>query len=255
MMRILLFFSLAFSLDAVGQVDLGIPIQMTGTDDQRVVQGLADPTSATALLSKGAFARGTPHWADAGDTPDGISLTLAPVTADQPNGTLLRFLAPATKYGPTSIQINDASSMSLVRPDGFDPVLGDITEGMVCEVILIDGRWILISPAKPGCPPQTAQVNERLCMDIEQSEGTMSFFGAIDHCAERGGRLCRWDEFFHACTTIGAEINGLFSDWEWIGDTSNHVHQGDQAGRLTCMSQRSYSPNALHATRCCYTRP
>lgn len=239
---------------ASGQVEVDVPLRMTGATEDRRISGLADPATTNALLSKGPMDRGYPHWADAVFTTGVIDLSIAPAPVDAITGTLLRFRAASTVFGPLTLRVNNGATEPLRTTDGLDPVLGDIVEGMICEVIKQDGGWTLVSPPRPGCPPSTVDVNDRFCIDVARSAMNLDFFDAMDHCAKRGGRLCGWDEYHFACTTVASSMTGLFTDWEWIDATSNHVHIGDQVGRTSCFSQRSQSPNATHSTRCCYTK-
>jgi hypothetical protein len=151
--------------------------------------------------------------------------------------------------------INGANAEPLRRADGLHPVQGDLVEGLVIEVMHTTTGWVLVSPAISGCPPGSFRVNGRFCIDSLPAQTLMNMHAAMDYCADRGGKLCRWDEFYHACSTSADQMVGLFTNWEWVDDTANHVHQGLQLARLSCMSQRSFSLNTLHSTRCCYTRP
>jgi hypothetical protein len=238
-----------------GQVVIDVPINLSGSEEQRMIEGLAEPVQDDALLSRSAHLRGTAHWTEAAAVTGGISLTGAAGATTFPTGSLLRFLSPTDASSAITVQVNNGPPVPLVRPDGLPLVRGDLVQGAIGEIMAVDGQWVLMSPRSPNCPPGSIAVNERYCMDIGQSAGSMTFYAAMDHCASRGGRLCKWDEYFHACTTLGPQLTGLFNDWEWIDDTSNHVHIGDQAGRTTCMSQRSETISFTYPARCCYTRP
>jgi hypothetical protein len=243
------------SLPSHAQVTLDVPIRFIGPDSSRSIDGLADPGSSSAAVSYGALLRGLPHWSEASSIPSGFDLALAVASTSFPEGTLLRFLSPATIYGPTTITVNGATPLPLLRPDGMHPVESDLVQGLIIEVMRAGDGWVLVSPGVSGCPPRSFRVNTRFCIDSLRSPITMNMHDAMDYCADRGGKLCRWDEFIHACSTNTGQMAGLFVDWEWVDDTANHVHQGLQVGRTTCLSQRSTSLNALHSTRCCYTKP
>ena len=238
-----------------GQVVLDVPLNLNGTGEQRMIDGLADPAQDDALVTRSAHVRGLAHWTEATSVTGGLSLTGAAGTTTFTNGSLLRFVAPGNAFGNLTVRVNNGTPVPLVRPDGLPLVQGDLVAGAVGEILAMDGRWVLLSPGSSNCPPGSIAVNERYCIDIAQSSNTMIFYAAMDHCATRGGRLCKWDEYYHACSTLGPQLTGLFNDWEWIDDTSNHVHIGDQAGRTTCMSQRSETISFIYPARCCYTRP
>jgi|JI10StandDraft_1071094.scaffolds.fasta_scaffold01419_15 hypothetical protein len=238
-----------------GQVVIDMPLELTGPEEQRMIEGLGDPLQDDALMARSAHLRGLPHWTEASSVTGGLSLTGAGGGSSFEDGSLLRFLSPGNAFGPLTVRVNNGTPIPLVRPDGLSLVQGDLVTGAVGEIMAMDGRWVLMSPNSPDCPPGSIAVNDRYCIDIAQSSNTMIFYAAMDHCASRGGRLCKWDEYYHACSTLGPQLTGLFNDWEWIDDTSNHVHIGDQAGRTTCMSQRSETISFIYPARCCYTRP
>jgi hypothetical protein len=243
------------TLSSYAQVTLDAPIRFVGPDSARHIGGVADPVSNTAAVSYSALLRGLPHWTEATSITSGLNLAVDLASTPFPDGTLLRFLSPATIHGPTTITVNGGSPLPLRRPDGMHPVQGDLVEGLIIEVIRASDGWVLVSPGVAGCPPRSFRVNARFCIDSLRSPITMNMHDAMDYCADRGGKLCRWDEFFHACSTNTGQMTGLFADWEWVDDTANHVHQGLQVARTSCWSQRSFSLNALHSTRCCYTKP
>lgn len=236
----------------IGQVELDVPVHFTGPTDTRTVSGVADPLDGNAGISYGAFAKGVHAWADAVPTQSGLSLAVAHSSGALAEGTLLRFIAPTTRYGTITLSINGAEQGLLKRMDGLDPINGDVVEGAILEVVLVGDGWSLTSPSIAGCPPTSFRVNARYCVDSLRAPTLMNMHDAMDYCAARGGKLCRWDEFYHACSTQAAAMNGLFSQWEWVDDTANHVHQGLQVARTSCMSQRSFSLNQLFAARCCY---
>ncbi|HMC96641.1 MAG TPA: hypothetical protein VKG92_03250, partial [Flavobacteriales bacterium] len=123
----------------------------------------------------------------------------------------------------------------------------------VCEVMQVQGRFVLLNASEFGCPPGSVAANDHLCIGI----GTVSnllYYEAVDLCANRGGNLCTWDEYYTACVVAQSQLTSLFNNWEWLDDTSNHTHTANQAGRLTCKSQRSESllDERKGEARCCF---
>ncbi|MEZ4756845.1 MAG: hypothetical protein R2817_08470 [Flavobacteriales bacterium] len=251
----LAFLALPFAGLCPAQVQVDVPLELSGPEEQRTIDGLATPAQEDALLARSALVAGTAHWTEATAVSGGVALAGAGGLEALPDGGLLRFLSPGNLFGPLTVRLNNGTPQPLVRADGLPLVSGDLRNGAVGEIIASGGRWVLVSPHVQGCPAGAIPVNERYCIDAGQSAGSLTFYQAMDHCAIKGGRLCKWDEYHHACTTVAPQLTGLFNDWEWIDDTSNHVHIGDQAGRTTCMSQRSETISFLYPARCCYPRP
>ncbi len=253
-MKTLLPFLLAcsFPLAMQAQVELNTSLELTGGDGQRGVDGLAPATSPTSVITVEASLLGGAHWA--GSTVNEQTITLTPpvpVEMYRP-GALFRFSWPAQLDGPILLQTTGLEALPLLRPDGLDPVPGQLRAGAVTEVVHAVDRWILLSPTERGCPTGSLPVHSGLCMD-EAPSGLLFIYGAMDHCQARGGKLCTWDEYYLGCAVLAGQLTGMFQEWEWLDETSNHTHTGDQAGRTTCRSQRSSNPVLIQGrARCCY---
>jgi hypothetical protein len=234
-------------------VDIDVPLRLTGAAPERRIDGLAEPAQGGALITLASAAQGAWQWGTAQASGTALSLVLDPPITGYRDGLLVRFLAPATLQGPMTLDVDGQGALPILRPDGLDPVAGQLITGVVCEVMQANGRFILLSAAEHGCPPASIQVNARFCIDHD-SVNNQQYYTAMSHCANRGGRLCTWDEYHAACALLGAQLAGMFNQWEWIDDTSNHTQTVDQAGRATCQSQRSAGNplSILGDTRCCY---
>jgi|JI9StandDraft_2_1071091.scaffolds.fasta_scaffold14583_3 hypothetical protein len=233
------------------QIRVDVPVRTTGPDSSRVLLGVGTPEQLDAGLSVEAATIGMAHWAIA--TMDGDTVVLVP---DPPEttvrtGLLIRGLMPGQATGAIHIRIHDHPVLPLLHSDGMAATAMDLPEGRVFETITVDGACILQGTGIMSCPPNTVRMNASTCVDVNSTSG-FTFYQAAAHCAKRGGKLCSWDDHAAACLRIGSGLTGLFDDWEWINDTSNHTHTVDQAGRTTCLSQRSAGPNLTGGTRCCY---
>jgi len=237
------------------QITVDGPVRLTGTEEQRGVDGLAWPTGgSSAVTVEASVVSGGFSWTTATLGGDTLELSPDPAVDELRDGLLLRFPAPGTVHGALYIRAGgEHAALPLLRPDGLVPVQGQLTTGRVAEVMKAGDRFILLSSPERGCPPGTFAAHDRLCMDAA-SVPQMYFHDAVAMCAERGGKLCAWDEYIAACTSLQSQLTGLFDEWEWIDETSNHTHGADQAGRLTCASQRNQGVLAERKAdgRCCY---
>ena len=234
------------------QVTLDQAIQLTGVEGERAIDGVASPTWPTSAITVESSLLGTAHWSEATVIGNNIEIDASvPVDAYR-SGMLLRFLCPTDLNGAIQLKAVGLSDLPLLRSDGLPPQPGHLRAGAVVEVVNALDRWIILAPTEHGCPPGTTTVHAGLCMDIAPS-ANMSIYAATDHCQAKGGKLCSWDEYYLGCSQNGAELTGLFTEWEWMDETSNHVHTADQAGRYTCKSQRSANPVLTQGkARCCY---
>ena len=237
----------------LAQVSIDQPVLLTGPDGSRRIDGLGAPAQSSALITLESAAQGSWHWGTALASNQAITLTLQLPITEYREGLLVRFLAPADLAGGITLNVDGVGPLPLVRPDGLTPVLGQLRQGVECEALHAGGRFILLSASERGCPPNTVPVTERFCID-QSSVANQIIYSAMSHCANRGGRLCTWDEYHAACVLVGVQLTSMFNAWEWIDDTSNHTHTADQAGRATCQSQRSAGvpTTTTGETRCCY---
>lgn len=235
------------------QVQIDVPVQLTGPAAERHVDGLAAPTEGHALVTVEGAVRAEWQWAAVQVQGSTINLSLSPAVTTYADGLLLRFMVPVDIAGPLLINADGLSALPLVRPDGLPPAVGQLRQGSIAEVMHAGGRFILLSAPERGCPPGSLAVNERVCID-QTSANDLIFYDAVDRCAFRGGRLCTWDEYHAACVLLAGQLMGMFNEWEWVDDTANHSQTAAQAGRTHCMSQRSAgAPLTTEGdARCCY---
>ena len=233
------------------QVVVNTPLLLVGPDSTRHISGTSSPLTLTSAITVDAAALGSAHWSASSLNGDTILLQVIPEEPGDRIGLLLRAVTPSGIVRPAFAQVGDGSPLPLLNRDGTAAGPKDLPAGKIMEIITAGSAHHLQGSGVATCPEGTVQVNSAYCID--RSPGpSLSFYAAARHCAVNGGRLCAWDEYIAACELQGTVIIGLFDDWEWINDTSNHTHTADQAGRTTCLSQRSAGPVAPVSTRCCY---
>lgn len=235
------------------QVSIDKPVQFTGPEADRGVDGHAAPTTASSALRVEGSLLGTAHWATATLAGDIITLGPQPALEAYREGLLFRFLAPASVHGALQMRVGDATVFPVLRPDGLPPAFGQMQQGRVCEVLLANDRWILLSAAERGCPPGSIAIQEGLCIEVQDTPG-LRFYQAGDRCVALGGKLCTWDEYYMACALFQDQLVGMFNNWEWIDDGANHDHTADQVALVDCIGHQSATilQTATGDTRCCF---
>jgi len=238
-----------------GQVAMDVPIRTSGSTNERAIDGLEEPASATSAVNvRASVVHGGFTWCNVITITDTIELAPEPAVTELNNGLLLRFLANANAHGDIYIKcVSNLPAIPLKRPDGAKPAVGQIEAGTVCEIIFANGVFTLMNASGANCPQGFLAATERLCVEV-QPVPTMLFHPARDRCAALGGKLCTWSEFVVGCNVLGSQLQGLFTDWEWIDDTSNHAHTTDRAGRFTCgsMSNTGLFDTVTSNSRCCF---
>lgn len=235
-----------------GQMNVDVPVRFTGLSDTRVLDGLADPVSGDAAITVEGSLRS--QWAWAGATVQDTTITLAvtPPVSTYTDGLLVRFIGPMNLAGKLTLRMEGLQPLPLVRTDGMPIALGQLQQGVVAEVMLAGANFVLLGALESGCPPGFLSVNTNYCIETAPPSTASTWLWAVDRCANLGGRLCTWGEYASACTILAGQLSGMFVDWEWIDDTSNHTHGADQAGRATCSSQRTTQVIQTGRARCCY---
>lgn len=253
-MRALFSISLGL-LAALGsaQVEIDAPIRFTGDEDQRSVEGIGAPIADSVAVTVDVMSSGIVHWAGPSQAADTLVLSVQPPITEASVGLLIRFLPASNNTDRVWISCSDQGPYELLRHDGLPLPPGELLSGEVAEILFTGANWIHLNGSHATCPPGSIAVNARTCMDVQPRTGLL-FYDAADHCTERGGKLCTWDEYAVGCTVLGAQLTGMFSEWEWIDDCSNHTHTADQAGRVNCQSQRTLSTITMTPAnaRCCY---
>ena len=233
------------------QVTVDVPIHFSGPDSERTVDGLGAPLHHEALITVEGSVRAEWAWATASLVADTLDLVLTPAPDTLRDGMLLRFAAPSIIAGSTWIRVDTLAPKELVRTDGMPPADGDLSSGQVCEILFAGGRFHLLSAAAKGCPQGYLQVNANYCMEAA-SAAPMGWFAASDHCEARGGKLCTWTEYQAGCYFLAGQFTNIFTEWEWIDDTSNHTHGANQVARTTCQGHRTRIVTVPGRVRCCH---
>lgn len=234
------------------QVELDVPLVLTGDSAQRAVVNLGPPIQTSSAVTVEASVRDGWSWAEASIQDSIINLATTPPLTGYGDGLLLRFLASQPLQGRLYVNADGLGAIPLRRPDDLPLALQQIIPGSIAEIVMIDGRFILLNAPESGCPSGYTQVNARYCIETAPPTTTGTWPWAANRCADLGGKLCTWGEYVGACMLVGAELGNQFTEWEWIDDASNHTHGADQVGRTTCRSQRTALFTVVARARCCH---
>ena len=256
---LLLVLPLLASASVPGQVRLDRPLVLSGASDSlRRIDGLVKAQQADALITAKEALAGSYCWGVPSGASNFILLSTTPPVDAYTNGLTIRWIPHRVNTGPPRANVNNLGARRILRPDGLPAEQGALDPGKVVEIVFWDSTFFLTSRSRTDCPDGYASLNADICIQRNDS-GSTDYFSAALQCRISGARLCTWAEYMSACDLVGGQLNGLFDDWEWIDDTSDHTHTSNQAGRFTCQSQRAVnadtSPNNIAPVRCCYRKP
>jgi hypothetical protein len=238
----------------MAQVRVDKPLVFTSSDStQRQIDGLAPPAGESDLIDLGTARSGSVQLAQVGGTAAAITLAMDPPATAYADGLLVRFIPTVASSASVTLNVNGLGARKLLRPDLLPIALGQLVPGQAVEAQFADSVFILLGRAESGCPGGYLPVNDHFC--VQQADvHNQTWFQGVRYCHDRGARLCTWDEYYQACTVQGANMTGMFDDWEWFDDTADHTHTAVQGGRYQCKSERSIGAvdAEVHTTRCCY---
>lgn len=238
------------ALPALAQVRVQTPVRFTGVPGERAIDGLGAPAMGSAAMTVQSAVLESWRWCSVAMVGDTIELSLVPAVEQLQDGLMARFQVPQDLSGVLWARIQGFGTGRILRTDALAPVPGQLITGRIAEVLWANGAFTLLNLAEGGCPPGSISVNERFCIDTI-SAPSVGMFDAMDQCAERGGKLCSWEEYYAGCVLLGTQLGGMYNNWEWVDETANHLQTFGQAGRFTCQSQRTTGPG-FGDVRCCY---
>lgn len=240
----------------LAQVEVDRALVFSATDSaQRSVEGLARAVNGTALVTLDDVRDGTYHTATTSGTAMSIALSMHPPCSAYRPGLSIRFVALKDASGAVKVNVDGLGAKYVTRSDGLPVAFNQIAAGRMVQLVYGDTAFVIHDRDHEGCPSGFIQANDRLCLQINDTLN-ISVYNASRWCMDRGAKLCTWDEYIFACTSNQPQLLGLFDDWEWVDDTSDHTHSAVQVGRYQCRSERSTS--AVETTgnyggvRCCY---
>ena len=243
-------------LCAAAQVHLDKPLNLTAAQDSlRRIEGLASPLDATSLITLDNAQQAASNWYTVTGGTTVTQLAGSPPAQAYANGMLIRWIPLAAKSGNVKVNVDGLGTRAVYRTDGLPATEGQVAVAKAVEMIYVDTAFFIMGRSITDCPSGFVRISDEFC--IQQNDTlSVSIFTAISHCYARGARLCTWDEYTMACTAYGAQLSGLFDDWEWIDDTSDHTHTVDQVARYSCNGNRAVNaveaPASFGVVRCCY---
>ncbi len=240
---------------AVAQVHVDKPLVLTSSDSaQRAIEGLARAANENDLITLGDVQSGGYHWGQVMGTGMAVELSLDPPCAAYTNGLNVRFMPASAGSGAVTLNVDGLGAKRMYRSDARPVSVGQLQPGNIAEAVYVDTAFFLVGREQAGCPAGYLPGGGDICI-MRDDTMFMSIFNATRWCYDRGARLCTWDEYMQACTANLPELTGLFDEWEWIDDTSDHTHTANQGGRWQCRTQRQWgaveSNNNYAQVRCC----
>ena len=243
------------TLSGFGQLHIDGNVDMSNAPSgEQTISGLADPLHKDDLSAMGFAASGRAFWYVIDQHQfDTVRLVGAIPFGRPENGLLIRYRSDVEAPGDFFIGFKDSLAWPVLDSEGRSLTEGRFNANQVVQFQWQDSAFFLANAPTSTCPSGFLQVSGSLC--IQQSDNSLvNWYEANASCEAKGAGLCTFAEYVHACRVLGSQMTGLFNNWEWIDDTSDHTHTADQAGRWDCHSNRSRGATYQDFAnfRCCY---
>ena len=107
------------------------------------INGLVAGNARTDALNVAQAQDNSTQYAEAGGSPNALTLTLSPALTAYVNGQRINFNALSTNTGAATIAVNGLSALTMTRVDGSPIQAGDIQASTIYEIIVSGSNAVL----------------------------------------------------------------------------------------------------------------
>ncbi len=225
---------------------------------ERLIQGVGHPELSTNATNANAIVYNKINFGTISVNGDSIDVTLSPPLASYEAGTQITFLASQVNSDSVKININGLGYVNLLKgSDHLDSA--DLNIGLPVNAIFDGSSFIIISDIDKSCPQGFISVNDYYCIQVDEQPAT-SFWDASIYCGDRDARICTWSEWYNACQRLGASLNDMTNNWEYVDAAQNYYAASTSnigvkvAGEFACEESSSGYPQSPKSFRCCFTK-
>lgn len=250
----------SFGLTAAqAQVFSDRPLILTGSAvTERQVTGLEAPQIGADLQTAGV--EGPGQYRVAGTVSGNSWSAELPALSVPQAGTQVVLRTPLTLPGSITLLLNTSGPYAVLMGDGSALDGTDLAEGLFLSLVFDGSAFRVLNGAADlprTCSTGLVPVNRQFCMETAQRT-PKNFFDAALECHADGLRLCRWGEFYAACTrATELGLLQMTDGWEWTNNSSNEDNSVRIVGASgQCMSAGNAlaSGSADRTFRCCSSR-
>lgn len=259
MMRAVTFASLLLiAAAAEAQLELPKPLVLDGAAPaQRQVTGLAAPLQGDAGVSANADRTNATAFAQAQGT-NALTLALTPTLTAYAPGLRVIMVPTAVNSGDATVDIDGLGPVPVRKNVNMALDSADLHPGVPVTMVYDGATFQLVNQTYPGCPVGYSAISPDVCI-ADQSNDSLSWFAAVRYCADRGARLCGFQEWIQGCLKLPAFV-GTVSDYEWVDSAANYTNMAknmgwtDTATAGDCHAGNRQLTTAKFRSRCCYDR-
>jgi hypothetical protein len=248
---------LLLSFPVLAQVEVDKSVQLTGTSaSEKQITGVADPTTNANLVNAATAQSNSMNYAMATGT-DSLLFSLTPAIGSYNAGLMVNFMAPNTNTGAIELNVNNLGYVPLKKEVTRDIVVGEIKAGKVYTAIYDGSNFQLITPIERACPAGFVDVNDKFCIEIDESSTIELFWDATIDCMDRNARICTWGEWYYACQNASLGLNDMTNNFELVNTAVNSTDQILTVGGsvLGCEGRVAINSKLTSARyRCCYSK-
>lgn len=227
---------------------------------QRVIKGLAHPKLKDNAVSAETVLYNKVNLAMVGGSQDSLELSLSPALDSYEAGCQIYFFAQASNKDTVMINVDGLGYRELVKSMDKKLDSADLAMGLIVHAIYDGNQFVVVSELNKACPNGYLSVNDHYCIEIDEHLN-MDFWQASAYCGDSGAKLCSWSEWYIACQKLGASLNDMTNNWEFVDSGQNYYAASlsdlgvKTVGENACEESSGSVPQAVNkGFRCCYTK-
>lgn len=246
---------------AFAQIALDGRLILAGPDDvQRQVLGLPPSILSGDVLTGAVDRSGALSYGAATATaPQTWQVDIEALQQSITPGTHLLIEVPMNATGPVTLNINGQGDKPVILRGGT-ALTGELYEAGSLLSLIYDGEafQLMNGPVhrRRECLAGMAQVNNGLCIDVNEQPAALTFFNAVMVCIQQNKRLCAWGEWHTACrksTELG--LTNMENNGEWTANTANYDGAVRIVGDGNCFTGGTETVfSGARTFRCCLPR-
>jgi hypothetical protein len=223
----------------------------------RQVTGLGTPANNTDGASVNADRNNTTSFAPTSGTTSLIASLTPALTAYAP-GLRITLLPANANDGDATLNVNGLGAIPLRKNINMPLDSGDLRPGLPLQVIYDGTVFQVVDQIYPGCPSGFTPVSADVCIQLTPND-TLTWYGAVNYCANRGARLCGFQDWLQGCLRVPGFATTIV-DYEWVDSAANSLNYAKLLGWANgstegdCTKGSRQVPQAKFHSRCCYDR-
>jgi hypothetical protein len=216
-------------LTLAGHAQLELPgsLSLVGTaPEDKQVSGLMAPLTRDAAVSAEAARNQAVSFSTVSGPVWNVSLTPAP--SSYTAGMLITVLPDLPNEAGIQVDVNGLGPRAVVKPGGLPLDTAELRGGAPARLLYDGDRFVVLGSIYRPCKPGYSPASRSLCVQDSTNE-SLTFFDAVNYCAQRDARLCSYAEWVASCQRVPGFLGSLTAI-EWVDNAANNMSDAKTVG-------------------------